>query len=359
MPNTVGSSSSLDTILSDVATYIAANSGWVLTASGTEGTGVYRILSLAGKVISMKSAELDRSVNTDATVNTGIGIYGGTAYASGGALWRDKVTGGPVPSTLSGYTHIADHSWACATFGNLTLGSTINWFCYVNADEIWIVLRLGDYYQHISFGVMETYGTGWNGGFYFGASLAGQFMDLDPDSVGNYNSGAMGLHVNNATSHTAPPSHFFQTDLTPEGWTGFVNCTTNNANEKNQRLVSYGGFNPLSVRALMQDTPNMSTLDAYLIPLNYEWYDSITENNFITVGSMVSTFIINMWALNAEAEVAVGGKTYKIFPLIRRTTWGTKSSRQTINTTNRQDPYASSAGGAIHYLWGYAIEVTA
>ena len=358
MPNSLGSSNSLDTILADVATYVAANSGWTLTASGAEGTGVYRVLSLSGKVICMKSAELDTSVCTD-IANTGIGVYGGTTYASGGATWLDKVTGGPVPSTAAGYTYVADQSWACATFGALTLGSTINWFCYINADEIWVVLRLGDYYQHISFGVMETYGTGWNGGFYFGATIGGQFLDIDPDTAGNYNTGAMGLHTKGTTIISAPPSHFFQTDLAPSGWTGFINCTTNTAASPNQRLSDYGAFEPTSIVSLMQDTPNMLTLDAYLIPLNYEWYDSVGEQNMIPIGGMKSVYIINMWALNAEAEVSVGGKTYKIFPLIRKTVYNTASTRQTVNGSVHADPYASNPGGAFHYLWGYAIEVTA
>lgn len=341
------SSASFAAAVVDIATQVATHASWAVVASAADGTGTTVVLQHSGtsETISMKSAITDTSINEDATATTGFGIMGGTGYNAGGSNWKDKVTGGPVDKATTG------PAYAGMIFGNIA-DTTVNWFVFINADLIWITTRVGDYYQHATFGQMEKVGT-WTGGFCFGATISGQLIDID-QTGGTGNRGPLGMVLAlDGTVHTTPPNMYVRCTepATASDWQG------HNSSTGALQQINLGQFSREPMYTSMGHSPNLETLNAHLFSLEWEWYDtSIADSRHIA--NLPTVFVVSLYALNAEQQVVVGGKTYVVFPMIRRlnTVGTTEAVRRGVNGIGYSEP--STAGVGTNF-WGYAVEKTA
>ena len=316
MSYTQTSAGSFTAAVTAMSTYIAANSSgaWSVRETTVEGSGTRVTLEKSStlEVITLKSFVNSSNVSEAASEGnaSGIGIRGGLTYNSGGANWLTRQNGGPVSKGHA-------TPWATAHF-NAEGDQTVNYTIFINAERVWIVLRVGDIYQHITFGFMEKVGA-WTGGFFFGASASGYTKKFEMDDGGQDSSIAMGHSVGSSQLSMEPnrnPNFYVYCTATADSdnWMGSGGSVAGQ-----QAMPHSGLFETYAQFNLMKHTPNLSTKNAFLLQQQWMWYDPAVSK-YRHIGNMPSSFIISNYYLTEEQEVVIGGLTYKVFPCIRKTT---------------------------------------
>lgn len=316
MSYTQSSAGSFTAALTAIANYIAANSSsaWSVVETTVEGSGTRVTLQRAStlEVVTIKSFVASGSMSEASSEGnaSGFGIRGGLTYNSGGADWLTRQNGGPVSKGHA-------TPWATAHF-NAAADQTVNYTIFINAERVWLVLRVGDIYQHLTFGFMEKVGA-WTGGFFFGASASGYTKKFEQDDGGADSSLCMGQAIGTKTALGEPvrnPNFYVYCTATADSdnWMGFGSSLA-----AQQSMPHLGQFEVYAQYNLMQHTPNLSTKDAFLLQQQWMWYDSsISKHRHIA--NMPGSFIVSNYYLTEEQEVIIGGNTYKVFPCVRRTT---------------------------------------
>lgn len=330
--------------LVSIAAEIQTETTWSILETVADGTGTRITLQKATtlETLTMVSRVQDSSCTEDGQNYSGILVRAGDGYNSGGATWNDRQDNGPLGQTTT-------NVWAGAIYHD-TADQTVNFTIFTSEERIWVVLRIGDMYQHITFGFLEKVGT-WTGGYYFGASTSGEIGKFDTNAIAD-NPMGLGIIAEHYTSdYSTKPANFFVHCEEPadgNNWQGFA------AGAHTQALTQLGNFEHRRMGYMMGYNPNLSTLNTYLFSLEWMWYDtSIFRRKHI--GNMQKTFVTSMYALADEEEIIVGGVTYIVFPFLRQ------SNATTITSAGRRAGGNSSSYYNDNVLtnsghWGYAIE---
>ncbi|PHS61178.1 MAG: hypothetical protein COB09_18495 [Thalassobium sp.] len=342
-----GNSASFGAALTVITDEIAAETTWSILEDVVEGTGSRITMQ---KATTLETVTFISAINnlflTEETnalnASSGFGIRGGMGYDNLGASWTARQTDGPTGN--------ANDPWACALFHG-AVDQTVNYKIFTSEERVWVSVRIGGVYQHLTFGFLEKVGT-WVGGFYFGASTSGETVKAGINATAS-NAHGLGHHVqtitHDLTTGLESPANFFVNCEQPgdaDNWQGFAK------GGHTQSITHIGAFDYPLINRAMEYNPNLATGNVFLLQPQWLWYEEGSVQGYRHIGNMQKTYVVSLFSLTAEAEIIIGGDTYVVFPFIKKSTSTDIAKRDDVTTTSAFYPEDSQFDSG-HY--GYAV----